>query len=294
MQHTYLLTLRPFLIFRAMLNPTSPISPQKLEKLRNACRLCVQAAREFVQVLDAACKNNPLVRALGFNGFYLETASFVIVYATTLNDPSLPCTSDMLQSLETAVECLKGLEVGFPLKTAAEAVARMRGLLIQLANGNEQQQKRQKFGPNQQQYGLQPHQQLQQQQVPSNTIAQPHLGVAAVAQPFAQLLPVYNPNLNVMDTNTVYDQTLARNTFDPAVIPFDDPFALMDDGSWDGGTGLNMDIDWGFEMGQEAFNQFLMMDVDTDGSEMGSGMGGQVEGDAGGMGIEGLVISPMK
>ena len=69
-----------------------------------------------------------VLQSLGYNGFFIEGASFAIVYAVLLQDPAWTNTENMA-ALHTAVECLEDLMVGWPFRTTCDALRRMIVLL---------------------------------------------------------------------------------------------------------------------------------------------------------------------
>lgn len=281
-QHIILLTFRPFLLFRAMLDSserqcvsskTGRVDAEKMGLLMEGCRLCVDTAQNFVMALIEAAHKNPLIRDMGYTGFHLEGATFVVVYALLLRDSlgeEEGWREKCMEVLEIAAGYLTDLEVKypnwFPLKTASDAVKRMVEMLKRLHNADRETSSQSvelsesqrdlttSGGP----YPFQTHQQQHHQPpYPQSPTPLPHVSQDAYFHQSQPPIPV-PPHSQQHQISTNLPPLLPW-ACDPAP-PFSiDTLADISTDAFDGAGSVN--FDFGFDMTDMDLEMFLNQDT---------------------------------
>ncbi|PLB46558.1 C6 zinc finger domain protein [Aspergillus steynii IBT 23096] len=129
--HTILLTFRPFLIFRGRWQGDAKIAPPRGTNgtsrrptevpawLNDACNHALSAACRTIHFLYEASIVNDLVRELRYHGYFLGSASFVLIY-DLLHGENLANTH--LQWIHASLQCLSSARAGDPIKSTIGAI----------------------------------------------------------------------------------------------------------------------------------------------------------------------------
>ncbi|CAG8355553.1 unnamed protein product [Penicillium salamii] len=129
--HTFLLTFRPFLIFRghwrrnkkaAPNNNSTESKDQQAETpswLNEACSYAITAAQKTLQHLCEASRENDLVRQLRYHGYFLGSSSFTLIYEF-LHDASLAPV--YLPWVYASLQTLSIMRAGDPIASSISAI----------------------------------------------------------------------------------------------------------------------------------------------------------------------------
>lgn len=130
--HTFLLTFRPFLIFRGHWRRNRTVPPNSNNGavnanhsgetplwLNEACNHSTTAAKKTLQHLCEASRGNDLVRQLRYHGYFLGSSAFTLIYEF-LHDPSL--APAYLPWVYASLQTLSTMRAGDPIASSISAI----------------------------------------------------------------------------------------------------------------------------------------------------------------------------